>query len=160
MLKTKKLIKIIRKILLLIAIIFFCSVFMPIKIALNPVNFSSNKPCFIIKQISSGSTDGGLWLCIGDENGFYTHKCYTVELYGKIPQDTISSDIYDSETIFVIYNTANNSLNTDIINRINCYKWNFLGDIHRNSESLRLPFKKHITIYDLKFFDFLLSADY
>ena len=154
--KTKKSIKIISKILLFIFIIIICSIFTPIKIALNPVNFSSNKPYFIVKQISSGSTDSGLWLCIGDENGFYTDKCYTVELYGKTPQEIISKDI--NETMFVIYHTAGDNMDINAINRINSCKWDFLGDIHRNSESLRIPFQKYITIYDLKFFDFL--ADY
>lgn len=154
-------IRVIKKFLLIIAVCILCSFFIPIKIAFNAIESISDESCLIVRQISSGSTEGRLWLCIGDSNGIYTNDGYIVELYGKVPQDVLSSDIYDNgETTFVIYGSVNNNkLDIDDINFINYRGWDFIGNISRDSESLRLPFKNYITIYDLKFFDFMLSGN-
>ncbi|MDE6730832.1 MAG: hypothetical protein K2J71_08685 [Oscillospiraceae bacterium] len=149
----------IKKTILFIFTLIFFSFIIPVKITLNSMDSIAEESCFIVHQISSGSTEAGLWLCNGDVNGIWTDDAYIVALHGNIPQDVLSSDVYSNgETMFVIYGTlADPGMTADEVNVINCDKWEFIGDISRDSASLRLRFKKYITIYDLKLFDGILS---
>ena len=154
-----KLNPVIKKTILFIFTLIFFSFVMPVKVTLNSMDSIADESCFIVRQISSGSTEAGLWLCTGDANGIWTDGAYIVELHGNIPQDILSNDVYSNgETMFAVYGTVENTgMTADEVSVINCDKWDFIGDISRDSESLRLRFKKYITIYDLKLFDCILS---
>ena len=40
---------------------------------------------------------------------------------------------------------------------LDCTKWQIYSEVKRGNYSFRIPYKHFITIYDLKYFDFLLT---
>ena len=138
--------------LIVIAALFLLSIVTPIKVSVNTPMTNVKYACFIVRPISSGSTEGGIWLCIGDENGYWEGGIIPVVLQGNVPQKILSSTLYDNgENTFIVYGLMESN------NTINCRKWDILGEVSRSNNSLRIPFKRSITLYDLKFFDFILS---
>lgn len=134
--------------------------FLPLRMTLRSTDQIRNEHYFIVEMISRGTTDGGRWVCIGDETTpAFEDVWYAVELDGSSPEAVLSTDVYDvGGTTFVIYGTTDSGMKVDSINRIHCTGWALLGDITRDPETLRLPLKKYITLYDLKYFDFLFKS--
>lgn len=60
-------------------------------------------------------------------------------------------------TTFIIYG--------DLIKKSDFYilqsnDWDILYNVNRNCDSLRIDFKKFITVYDTKYFDFIFKVEY
>lgn len=125
----------------------------PIKISIISEDKIKNNSYYIICLIPEGSTDSGNWICY-DQDGINYNN---VVFQGKLPQNILSTDIYMSGTTFVIYG--------DLIKQSNSYilqseAWDILYRVNRNCDSLRIDFKRFITIYDTKYFDFIFYHKY
>lgn len=120
----------------------------PIKISIVSEDKIKNNNYYIISLIPDSSTDSGIWICYDQDGTRYIN----VVFQGNLPQNILSTDIYSSGTTFVIYG--------DLIKKSNSYilqseDWDIIYNINRNCDSLRIDFKRFITIYDTKYFDFL-----
>lgn len=143
----------------ILAILIAAPAVIPIKFSANLERVSKSRTFLIVRQVSFGSTDAGNWLCIGDHNGFFENECFVVSLDGNSPARILSEDLYDhGETIFALYTEEPKELDVDAVNHIYCSEWDFVGDISRGSETIRIPYQNYITIYDLKFWDCLFSV--
>ena len=138
-----------RTIILVIAFMIVIG-FVPIKITITSEDEIKNSCYYIISLIPEGSTDSGNWICY-DQNGIrYTN----VVFQGKLPQNILSADICESGTTFVIYGSLRKESNSYILQS---KSWDILYNVNRNCNSLRLDFDKFITLYDTKYFDFILK---
>lgn len=120
----------------------------PIKVSITSEDKIKDDNYYVISFIPEGSTDSGNWICY-DQNGI---RYMNVEFQGKFPQNILSADIYLSGTTFVIYGELIKKSDSYILQSED---WDILYDINRNCDSLRIDFKRIITIYDTKYFDFL-----
>ena len=120
----------------------------PIKITITSEDKIKDDNYYVISFIPEGSTDSGNWICY-DQDGI---RYMNVEFQGKLPQNILSADIYLSGTTFVIYGNLIKKSNSYVLQSED---WDILYDINRNCDSLRIDFKRIITIYDTKYFDFL-----
>ncbi len=124
--------------------------FVPIKITITSEDKIKNSSYYIISLIPEGSTDSGNWICY-DQNGTrYTN----VVFQGKLPQNILSTEIYASGTTFVIYGSLKKESDSYILQS---KSWDILYDVNRNCDSLRIDFDRFITVYDTKYFDFILK---
>lgn len=139
-----------RCIFLLIAFIIALGI-IPIKFSITSEDKIKNNSYYIISLIPEGSTDSGDWICY-DQNGL---KYKDVIFEGKLPQNILSADVYMSGTTFVIYGKIVKESNLYILQSED---WDILYNTNRKCDSLRIDFKRFITIYDLKYFDFFLSG--
>lgn len=129
--------------------------FVPIKFTHSKLN--NEKECYIASCVSEGSTEGGAWILISDDiedgGAYFT-------LSGKNPKDILSYDICNGYTQFIMYGELrkqfNKSYNGEVYS-LNCDKWEIYDEVRRGYNSLRIPLKNFITIYDLNWFDFLLT---
>ena len=145
--KKRKILMIIFSILFLIPIIL---AFMPIKMSIPSEDDIERSDYFVVYLVPEGSTDAGSVICY-DRNEAYYHK---MNFEGALPQNLLSSDIYASGTRFILYGTL--SVNEDEYT-LNVCDWDILGYVNRDCDSLRLDMKKYITVFDFKWFDFLMS---
>lgn len=120
----------------------------PIKITITSEDKIKDDNYYVISFIPEGSTDSGNWICY-DQDGI---RYMNVLFQGKLPQNILSADIYLSGTTFVIYGNLIKKSNSYVLQSED---WDILYDINRNCDSLRIDFKRIITIYDTKYFDFL-----
>ena len=120
----------------------------PIKISIISEDKIKNNNYYIISLIPEGSTDSGIWICYDQDGTRYIN----VVFQGNLPQNILSTDIYASGTTFVIYGNLIKKSNSYILQSED---WDILYNINRNCDSLRIDFKRFITIYDTKYFDFL-----
>ncbi len=125
--------------------------FIPIKISISSEDEIKNENYYIISLIPEGSTDSGNWICY-DQDGI---RYINVVFQGKFPQNILSPDIYKSGTTFVIYGKIKKESDSYILQS---EAWDILYNINRNCDSLRIDFERFITIYDTKYFDFILKA--
>ena len=147
--KKRKILMIIFSVLVLIPIIL---AFMPIKMSIPSTDDIKYSDYFIVYLIPEGSTDSGSVICY-DQDEVYYNK---INFKGALPQNLLSSDIYASGTQFILYGTL--SVNEDKYT-LNVFDWDIMGYVNRDCDSLRLDMKKYITVFDLKWFDFLLSGN-
>lgn len=122
----------------------------PIKISIiSPDNIDS-KEYYIIYLVPEGTTSEDSLICYDQDDTYYSN----ISFEGELPQKIITKDIYLSGTTFIIYgNMVKDNDNYTLYSQ----DWDILYNINRNSNSLRIDFKRFITIYDFKYFDFLLS---
>lgn len=135
----------------MIGIIALC--FIPIKISISSEGEIKNDNYYIISLIPEGSTDSGNWICYDQDGVRYINVIFE----GKLPQNILSTDIYMYGTTFIIYG--------DLIKKSDFYilqsnDWDILYNVNRNCDSLRIDFKKFITAYDTKYFDFIFKVEY
>ncbi len=147
--KKRKILMIFFSVLVLIPIIL---AFMPIKMSIPSTDDIKYSDYFIVYLIPEGSTDSGSVICY-DQDEVYYNK---INFKGALPQNLLSSDIYASGTQFILYGTL--SINEDKYT-LNVFDWDIMGYVNRDCDSLRLDMKKYITVFDLKWFDFLLSGN-
>ena len=147
--KKRKILMIFFSVLVLIPIIL---AFMPIKMSIPSTDDIKYSDYFIVYLIPEGSTDSGSVICY-DQDEVYYNK---INFKGALPQNLLSSDIYASGTQFILYGTL--SVNEDKYT-LNVFDWDIMGYVNRDCDSLRLDMKKYITVFDLKWFDFLLSGN-
>lgn len=141
--------------------IFFLSVmigiialgFIPIKISISSEDKIKNDSYYIISLIPEGSTDSGNWICYDQDGVRYINVIFE----GKLPQNILSTDIYVSGTTFVIYGELIKESGSYILQS---EAWDILYNVNRDCDSLRINFKKFITIYDTKCFDFIFKTKY
>lgn len=127
--------------------------FIPIKISIPSENEIKNDNYYIISLIPEGSTDSGSWICYDQDGTRYINVIFQ----GNLPQNILSTDIYASGTTFVIYGNLIKKSNSYILQSED---WDIIYNINRNCDSLRIDFKRFITIYDTKYFDFIFSSEY
>jgi len=139
-----------KKVFMVIALVPVILAIIPIKISIKSPDDINNKKYYIIYLIPDGTTGAGDLICYDQDNIYYNN----IHIEGKLPQKIITKDIYESGTTFIIYGNI-----VSINNNYTLYsqEWDILYNINRNPNSLRIDFKKFITIYDLKYFDFFLS---
>lgn len=141
--------------------IFFLSVmigiialgFIPIKISISSEDKIKNDSYYIISLIPEGTTDSGNWICYDQDGVEYINVIFE----GKLPQNILSTDIYASGTPFVIYGELIKESGSYILQS---EAWDILYNVNRDCDSLRIDFKKFITIYDTKYFDFIFKNQY
>lgn len=141
--------------------IFFLSVmigiialgFIPIKISISSEDKIKNDSYYIISLIPEGATDSGNWICCDQDGVRYINVIFE----GKLPQNILSTDIYVSGTTFVIYGELIKESGSYILQS---EAWDILYNVNRDCDSLRIDFKRFITIYDTKCFDFIFKTKY
>ncbi len=147
-------------------IIFISLIFLiPIILAFVPIKFThsklnTEKECYIVQCVPEGSTDAGQWILIGNNKKELVEDYSGFILNGKNPKDILSYDICNGNTQFIMYGELsknNNELSNKEVYSLNCYKWEIYYEVRRRKNSLRIPFKNYITVYDLNLFDFLLT---
>lgn len=136
-------------IVLLSFLILIILAFIPIKMSLSSEDDIEYSSYFIYYLIPEGSTDAGCIICY-DQDGKHYKK---MNFEGALPQNILSKDICESGTAFVLYGSL--SVYEDEYTLDVC-DWDVFGNVNRNCDSLRLDWKKYITILDFKWFDFLL----
>lgn len=156
MMKNKKW-KLIKKYILIFCVSVMIGIvalsFIPIKISIPSENEIKNDNYYIISLIPEGSTDSGSWICYDQDGKRYIN----VVFQGNLPQNILSTDIYASGTTFVIYGNLIKKSNSYILQSED---WDIIYNINRNCDSLRIDFKRFITIYDTKYFDFIFRSEY
>lgn len=80
----------------------------------------------------------------------------SVYFKGKNPKNILSYDIIDSETEFIIYGKLTKEGDEEFYT-LNSQKWEISNEVKRDDYSCRIPFRHFITVYDLNWFDFLLT---
>lgn len=151
--KQKKLSK-KKKVIMIVFIICIFSLLFPIKFTKHSIDSIDAEEFYIVEYISEGSTDGGSWIIIGSHDGMWADG-FAVNFTGKSPKDILSYDICNNYTKFIIYGSLDKV--EDEYYTLKSERWGILGKVRRGGFSLRIPFKHYITIYDLNWFDFLLT---
>lgn len=135
-------------------IIFFISLFFPIKTVKKSLEEVKNEEFYIVYYDYLARS----LLLIGDKKGLYNQNNisdYYVEIEeGPNPCKILSGDLYlCTQNYFIIYGTMEIK---------DCYiikstGWDILGDVKRFNNSFRLNYQKSLTIYDYKWFDYILK---
>ncbi len=144
-----------RKVILFVIFIPIILAILPIKFTKNHKNTDSLEKFYIASCISEGTTDAGVWVVIGDDKGMWEDGIY-VFFNGKDPKKILSYDICNNYTEFIIYGELTKEENEEFYT-LNSRKWEIFDEVRRGDYSLRIPFKHFITVYDLFWFDFLLT---
>ena len=143
-------------------------ILIPIILAFIPIKFTHNSPneikeFYIVTCVSEGSTDNGVWI-ISESNKENKKENWEngigIVLNGKNPKDTLSYDICNNYTQFIMYGNLTKDFYESYgkeVYILNCYEWQIHNEVKRGKCSFRIPYKHFITIYDLNWFDFLLS---
>lgn len=126
-------------------------VYMPIKIAIPNQGHAKIKEYYIVRHVSSCSTDGSRWLICGDESGKWVYTSDLSEMTGNSPDRWLSEDVYDGGT-FIVYGRMDWEAKS-----FACEDWDMLGDLTHTDASYRLDFPYYITLFDLKWSDALFS---
>lgn len=142
--------------------IFLFVIFIPITLTILPIKFTkklnnndSNEKFYIASCISEGTTDAGAWIIFGSNEGKFEDEI-PVFFNGKNPKNILSHDICNNDTEFIIYGELTKEENEKYYT-LNCKSWEIFDEVRRGDHSFRIPFKQFITIYDLNWFDFLLT---
>jgi len=146
-------------------IILLSVVALPWLLAIIPIKFSkrsfdsiNEKEYFVISYVPNGSTESG-WHAVWHHDGVEEY-IGLVNIKGKSPRNTLSSDTYTTITEFVIYGSLKNEYceSSDYrSNTIYSKKWDIIGKVDRRKGSGKINFKHFITIYDLKWWDNFFS---
>lgn len=144
-----------RQTLFLIILIPIILSVLPIKFTYNSIDSIKSKEFYIAVCISEGSTDSESWMIVGNQDGMWEDGV-PVYFTGSNPKNILSYDICNNYTEFLIYGSLSKQ-NNERFYTINSDKWQIYGDVKRGNYSYRIPFKHFITLYDLKWFDFLLT---
>ncbi len=144
-----------RKIILSFAILLIFTIFFPVKFTKKFEDIPNDKSFYIVSCISEGSTDAGTWVIIKSNNPMLNEEI-PVYFIGENPKKVLSYDICNNYTEFIIYGELTKEKN-DRFYTLNSDSWEILDEVKRGNYSFRIPFKHFITIYDLKWFDFLLT---
>lgn len=147
--------KIKKRIILLVIFLPIILTVLPIKFVKNPKNIKKKKEFYIASCISEGTTDGGVWVVLGSNKGIFEDEL-SVYFKGKNPKNILSYDIIDSETEFIIYGKLTKEDDEEFYT-LNSRKWEISNEVKRDDYSCRIPFRHFITVYDLNWFDFLLT---
>lgn len=147
--------KIKRRIVLSVILILIISAVFPIKFTKSLKHTDSRKKYYIATCISEGSTDAGAWIVLGSNEGIWEDEM-PVFFNGKNPKNILSYDICNNDTEFIIYGELSKDENEKYYT-LNSKRWEIYGEVRRGDYSCRIPFKHFITIYDLCWFDFLLT---
>lgn len=147
--------KIKKRIILFVIFLPIILTVLPIRFTKNPENINKKREFYIASCISEGTTDGGVWIVLGSNNGMFEDEIY-VDFKGKNPKSILSYDITDSETEFIIYGKLTKEDDEEFYT-LNSRRWEISNEVKRDDYSCRIPFKHFITVYDLKWFDFLLT---
>lgn len=150
-LRTKN--KKIGKFTLIIIIVLVVSAVLPIKISIKSEDDIDSEEYYIVYLVPEGTTDAGQLEC-HDQNDIYYHN---ISFEGKLPDNILSEDVYKHGTTFIIYGDLTQNDDSYILHS---QDWDILYQVNRDPESLRIDFRRFITIYDMKWFDFLLSGNY
>ncbi len=150
-----------KMLLIMVIIIPVVLLFIPIRCTHSAPN--EEKEFYIVNCVSEGTTDSGVWIISGSnkdnkkqdwENGV------GIVLKGKNPKNILSYDICNNYTQFIMYGKLvkefDKSLGREVYT-LDCTKWQIYSEVKRGNYSFRIPYKHFITIYDLKYFDFLLT---
>ena len=133
-----------KKLLLILVIIPVLFLFIPIRCTHSTPN--EEKEFYIVNCVSEGTTDSGVWIISGSNKD---NKKEDWE-YG----------VGINYTQFIMYGKLvkefDKSLGREVYT-LDCTKWQIYSEVKRGNYSFRIPYKHFITIYDLKYFDFLLT---
>ena len=152
-----KILKILIVFMIIICFILITTIF-PIKFCISSFSDIKKDKFYIIDYYYDMSS----WYLIGDEKGLFGEDNdfpdYFVEISnGPDPQNIVSGDVYlCTNTSFIIYG--------DIVEkRGNVYLldssgWDVLGEIKRLKGTCRPKTRKYLTIYDFKWFDYILES--
>lgn len=148
-------------ILILFIIIPVFLTFIPIKyVHSNP---NEEKEFYIVNCVSEGSTDSSIWIISGSNKDNKTEDWeygVSIVLKGKNPKSILSYDICNNYTQFIMYGKLTKEYNSSLgqeVYTLNCSKWQIYNEVKRGNNSFRIKHKHFITIYDLKYFDFILT---
>ena len=127
----------------------------PIKFTKKANNNDSEEEYYIASCISEGTTDAGVWIIIGNNEGMWEDEMPVI-FNGKNPKNILSYDICNNDTEFIIYGKLSKKQDEEYYT-LNSQRWEIYDEVRRGEYAYRIPFKHFITIYDLKWFDFLLT---
>lgn len=142
--KNKK--SLLKKILILILLIPLIIAFIPIKFTKPTTKFITENEFYIVTFVSEFSTDAGSCILVDSYNGS-ENQTNSVKLIGNKPQNTISWDIYNSYTKFIIYGSL--TQNEDGYYTLNCESWDILGKVKGRKSICSY----YLCLYDLNIFD-------
>ena len=160
----------VRKIVKIMLIVFsplialFISFVFPVKFTLKDVPYNDERDFLVIWF----NTNLNQWLLLGDKNEMNTidtmGKDISVIIEGANPREEASMDLWLWGTLFIVYGeilseeyiAENYDFNTDRELRvIRSTKWNILGEIRTRNSFRRLFSKRYLTVYDLRWFDYV-----
>ena len=143
-----------KRIIWLVIIIPIILTVFPIKFT-KKANNNSEEEYYIASCISEGTTDAGVWIIIGNNEGMWEDEMPVI-FNGKNPKNILSYDICNNDTEFIIYGKLSKKQDEEYYT-LNSQRWEIYDEVRRGEYAYRIPFKHFITIYDLKWFDFLLT---
>lgn len=144
-----------KTVVLILILIPVLLAFFPIKFVKKSTNLINTEEFYIVTCVSEGSTDSGTWIILNSNDEIYDNGLPVI-LTGRNPKEILSYDICNNYTEFIIYGSLRKENNTEYYT-LDSKGWDISEDVKRGNYSYRIPFEHFITIYDLKWFDFLFA---